>query len=97
MTTTEDKRVEKVFKKFLNKNKHFKQSFDPVNYDVAVVFDKKDLKKFHMVVCDDFRAINIGIPDDSCVIFYLKHTNPHDSRKASRGYISRAQEKRISL
>ena len=54
MTTTEDKRVEKVFKKFLNQNKHFKQSFDPVNFDVALVFDKKDLKKFYMAVRNDF-------------------------------------------
>ena len=93
MTTTEDKRVEKVFKKFLNQNKHFKQSFDPVNFDVALVFDKKDLKKFYMAVRNDFRETNLSIPNDSCIVFYLKNTNPHDSRKTSRGYISRVQEK----
>ena len=93
MTTPEDKRIEKVFKNFLKQNKHFKQSFDTVNFDVAVVFDKKDLKKFYMVVRNDFRETDIGIPNDSCVIFYLKNTNPHDSRKTSRGYISRVQEK----
>ena len=93
MTTPEDKRVEKVFKKFLKQNKHFKQSFDRVNYDVAVVFNKKDLKKFYMAVHNDFRGTNIGTPNDSCVVFYLKNTNPHDSRKTSRGYVSRVQEK----
>ena len=93
MATPEDKRVEKVFKNFLKQNKHFKQSFDPVNFDVALVFNKKDLKRFYMVVCNDLRETNLSIPNDSCIVFYLKNTNPHDSKKTSRGYISGVQEK----
>ena len=93
MTTTEDKRVEKILKNFLNQNKHFKQSFDSVNFDVALVFNKEDLKRFYMFVRNDLRETNLNIPNDSRIVFYLKNTNPHDSRKTSRGYISRVREK----
>ena len=93
MTTPEDKRVEKYLKKFLKQNKQFKQSFDPANFDVAVIFDKKDLKKFYIAVHNDLRETNIDTPNDSCAVFYLKNTNPHDGRKASRGFIARVQEK----
>ena len=97
MTTPEDKRIEKVFKIFLKQNKHFKQTFDTVNFDVAIVFDKKDLKKFYIAVRNDFRETDIGIPNDSYVIFYLKNTNPHDSRKTSRGYINRVVQENERL
>ena len=46
-----------------------------------------------MAVHNDLRGTNLGVPNDSCVVFYLKNTNPHDSRKTSRGYVSRVQEK----
>ena len=93
MTTPEDKRVEKVFKSFLKQNKHFKETSDSVNYDVAVVFNKKDLKNFYMAVHNDLKGTDLGEPNDSCVVFYLKNTNPHDSRKTSRGFVSRVQER----
>ena len=32
-------------------------------------------------------------PDDSCKIVYLKNSNPHDSKKATRGYVSRVTQK----
>ena len=46
-----------------------------------------------MVVHNDLRETKLTEPNDSCVIFYLKNTNPHDGRRASRGFISRVEEK----
>ena len=93
MTTPEDKRIKKVFKKFLKQHKQFKETSDIINYDVAVVFDKTDLKTFYVVIHNDFRETNLTESDDSYIIFYLKNTNPHDVRRASRGFISRVEEK----
>ena len=93
MTTPEDKRIKKVFKRFLKQHKQFKEASDPKDYDVAVIFDKTNLKTFYMAVHNDLRETNLTEPNDSCVVFYLKNTNPHDGRRASRGFISRVEEK----
>ena len=93
MATPEDKRIKKVFKRFLKQHKQFKEVSDPKDYDVAVIFDKTNLKTFHMVIHNDFRETNLTESDDSCIIFYLKNTNPHDGRRPSRGFISRVEEK----
>ena len=93
MTTPEDKRIKKVFKKFLKQHKQFKETSDIINYDVAVVFDKTNLKTFYVVIHNDFKETNLTESDDSYIIFYLKNTYPHDGRRTSRGFISRVEEK----
>ena len=93
MATPEDKRIKKILKRFLRSHKQFKEVTDPDNCDIVLIFDKTNLNSFYTVVRNDFRKENPPEPDDSCVIVYLKNTNPHDGRKTTRGYIRRSAEK----
>ena len=93
MTTPEDKRIKKKLKRFLKQHKQFKEVPDLDSCDIVLIFEKAKLNAYYLVVRNDFREEPPPNSDDSCVVFYLKNTNPHDGRKSTRGYISRVSEK----
>ena len=100
MATTEElaknKRIKNFLKDFFKVHKQFKEVSDASNCDAILIFDKTKLKSCHIVVYNEVKKDNPPPdPDDSCKIVYLKNSNPHDSRKATRGYVRRVTQKFI--
>ena len=95
MTTTEDKRIKKFIKNFFKLHKQFKEVSYSSKPDAALIYKKNDLTSHHIVI---FNEVNKTPPEDDededgWGVVYLKNTNPHDSRKASRGYVKRVVQK----
>ena len=91
MATTEElakeKQIKKILKDFFKFNKHFKEAPVITNCDAILIFNKNDLKSYHIVVCNETEK-HTDLPpvdDDSCKLVYLKNTNTHDSKKTTRG------------
>ena len=95
MTTPEDKRIKNFLKIFFKLHKQFKEVSDASNCDAILIFDKTKLKSYHIVICNEIKKDDPPDQDDSCKIVYLKNSNPHDSRKATRGYVRRVTQKFI--
>ena len=94
MTTPTDKRIKKFLKDFFKVHKQFKETSEPDTCDAVLLFDKTNLKTYHIVVCNDVtKSTNPPEPDDSCTVIFLKNSNPHDSRKTTRGYVRRSTQK----
>ena len=87
----QEKRVKKFLKKFFKEYNHFEPTTDLSSFDAVLILDKADLKTFHVVLRCDFDMGN-DYPESmgSCEVIYLKNTNPHDSRKTSRGFVMRS-------
>ena len=95
MTTTEDKRIKKFIKNFFKLHKQFKEVSYSSKPDAVLLYKKNDLTSHHIVI---FNEVNKTPPEDDededgWGVVYLKNTNPHDSRKASRGYVKRVVQK----
>ena len=89
MTTQEDKLIKKFINKFFNCHKQFKETSCYSKPDAALLYKKNDLT-FHQIII--FNEVKKNPPEDiedGWDIVYLKNTNPHDSRRASRGYVRR--------
>ena len=98
MATTEelakDKLIKDFLKKFFKVHKQFKETSESDTYDAVLLFDKTNLKSYHIVVRNELnKTTNPPEPDDSFIVIYLKNTNPHDSRKSTRGYVRRVTQK----
>ena len=98
MATTEelakDKRVKNFLKDFFKVHKQFKETFEPETCDAVLLFDKTNLKSYHIVIRNELnKTANTPEPDDSCTVIFLKNSNPHDSRKATHGYVRRKTQK----
>ena len=98
MATTEelakDKRIKNFLKDFFKVHKQFKEVSDASNCDAILLFDKTNLKSYHIVIRNELnKSTNPPEPDDSCIVIYLKNNTPHDSRKATRGYVRRVTQK----
>ena len=95
MTTPEDKRIKIFLKNFFKLHKQFKEVSDASNCYAILIFDKTKLKSYHIVIRNEIKKDDPPDPDDSCKIVYLKNSNPHDSKKATRGYVRRVTQKFI--
>ena len=95
MTTEQgDKKIKKFIKNFFKQHKQFKEVSCSSKPDAALLYKKNDLTFHHIVI---FNEVNKNTPEDieedGWGVVYLKNTNPHDSRKASRGYVGRVVQK----
>ena len=97
MTTAEDKRrsIKKFIKIFFKHHSQFKEVSYSSKPDAVLLYKKDDLTFHHIVI---FNEVKKTLPEDDededgWGAVYLKNTNPHDSRKASRGYVRRVVQK----
>ena len=93
MTTPEDKRIKKFIKNFFKQHKLFKEVSCSSQPDAALLYKKNDLTFHHIII---FNEVNKNPPEDiedGWGVVYFKNTNPHDSRKVSRGYVERVVRK----
>ena len=95
MTTPEDKRIKKFIKNFFKLHKQFKEVSYSSKPDAALLYQKNDLTSHHIII---FNEVNKTPPEDNEYedgwgVVYFKNTNPHDSRKASHGYVKRVVKK----
>ena len=90
MTTPEDKRIKKFIKNFFKHHNQFKEVSYSSKPDAALLYKKNDLTFHHIII---FNEVKKTPPEDGWGVVYLKNTNPHDSRKASRGYVRRVVQK----
>ena len=54
---------------------------------------KNDLTSHYITVFNEVNKTPSEDDEDGWGVVYLKNTNPHDSRKASRGYVRRVVQK----
>ena len=95
MTTPEDKRIKKFIKNFFKQHKQFKEVSYSSKPDAALLYKKNDLTSHHIII---FNEVKKTPPEDNEYedgwgVVYFKNTNPHDSRKASHGYVKRVVKK----
>ena len=96
MTTPAEKKIKIFLKYFFKAHKQFKETSEAETCDAVLIFNKDDLKSYHIVVCNELnKTANPPEPDDSCTVIFLKNSNPHDSRKATLGYVRRVTQKFI--
>ena len=93
MTTPEDKRIKKFLKIFFKLHKQFKEVSYSSKPDAALLYKKNDLTSHHIVIFNEVKKTLPVDDEDGWGVVYFKNTNPHDSRKASRGYVSRVVQK----
>ena len=94
MTTPAEKKIKKFLKDFFKVHKQFKEVSEQTNCDAVLIFNKDDLKSYHIVVRNELnKTTNPPEPDDSCTVIFLKNSNPHDSRKATLSYVRRITQK----
>ena len=95
MTTPEDKRIKKFIKNFFKLHKQFKEVSYSSKPDAVLLYKKNDLTSHHIII---FNEVKKTSPEDNEYedgwgVVYFKNTNPHDSRKASHGYVKRVVKK----
>ena len=95
MTTEQgDKKIKKFIKNFFKQHKQFKEVSHSSKPDAALLYKKNDLTFHHIAI---FNEVNKNPPEDieedGWGVVYLKNTNPHDSRKATHGYVGRVVKK----
>ena len=54
---------------------------------------KNDLTSHHIIIFNEVIKTLPEYNEDGWGVVYLKNTNPHDSRKASNGYVRRVVQK----
>ena len=54
---------------------------------------KNDLTSNYITIFNEVKKTPPEDDEDGWGVVYLKNTNPHDSRKASRGYVRRVVQK----
>ena len=89
MTTQEDKLVKKIIDKFFKCHKQFKEASCYSRPDAALLYKKDNLTFHKIIIFDEANKNPQEYNKDGYDIIYLKNTNPHDSRKASQGYVRR--------
>ena len=93
MTTPEDKRIKKFIKNFFKQHKLFKEVSYSSQPDAALLYKKNDLTFHHIIIFNEVKKAPPEDIEDGWGIVYFKNTNPHDSRKASHGYVRRVVQK----
>ena len=93
MATPEDKRIKKFLKKFFKLHKQFKEVSYSSKPDAVLIYKKDNLTFHHIVIFNEVKKTPPEDDEDGWGAVYLKNTNPHDSRKASRGYVRRVVQK----
>ena len=95
MATPEDKRIKKFIKNFLKLHKQFKEVSYSSKPDAALLYKKNDLTSHHIIIFNEVKKTppEDNEDEDGWGVVYFKNTNPHDSRKASRGYVKRVVQK----
>ena len=95
MTTPEDKRIKKFIKNFFKHHKQFKKVSYSSKPDAALLYKKNDLTSHHIIIFNEVNKTprEDNENEDGWGVVYFKNTNPHDSRKASRGYVGRVVKK----
>ena len=82
------KRIEKEVKKFLKINKTFKQVKTFEEATAVLVFLKSNLSQFNIILKEEVNNKELfDNPLEDIVQIYLKHTNPHDRKNATMGFI----------
>ena len=54
---------------------------------------KNDLTFHHIIIFNEVKKTPPEDNEDGWGVVYFKNTNPHDSRKASHGYVKRVVQK----
>ena len=93
MTTAEDKRIKKFIKNFFKHHNQFKEVSYSSKPDAALLYKKNDLTSNYITIFNEVKKTPPEDDEDGWGVVYLKNTNPHDSRKASRGYVRRVVQK----
>ena len=93
MTTPEDKRIKKFIKNFFKQHKQFKEVSYSSKPDAALLYKKNDLTSYHIIMFNEIKKTPQEDIEDGWGVVYFKNTNPHDSIKASRGYVKRIVQK----
>ena len=93
MTTPEDKRIKNFLKFFFKVHKQFKEVSYSSKPDAVLLYKKDDLTFHHIVIFNKVKKTPPEDDEDGWGVVYLKNTNPHDSRKASHGYVRRVVQK----
>ena len=94
MTTPEDKRIKKFIKNFFKQHKQFKEVSYSSKPDAALLYNKNNLISHHIIIFnDEVKKTPPEDIEDGWGVVYFKNTNPHDSRKASHGYVRRVVQK----
>ena len=94
MTTPEDKRIKKFIKNFFKQHKLFKEVSYSSKPDAALLYNKNNLISHHIIIFnDEVKKTPPEDIEDGWGVVYFKNTNPHDSRKASHGYVRRVVQK----
>ena len=93
MTTQEDKLIKKFINKFFKCHKQFKEASYSSKPDAAILYKKNDLTFHHIVIFNEVNKIPPEDNEDGWGVLYFKNTNPHDSKKATHGYIQRVVKK----
>ena len=93
MTTAEDKRIKKFIKNFFKLHNQFKEVSYSSKPDAALLYKKNDLTSHYITIFNEVKKTPPEDDEDGWGVVYLKNTNPHDSRKASRGYVRRVVQK----
>ena len=95
MTTAEDKRIEKFIKNFFKHHSQFKEVSYSSKPDAVLLYKKDDLSSHHIVIFNEVKKAPPQDDDDedNWGAVYLKNTNSHDSRKATRGYVRQVVQK----
>ena len=93
MTTADDKRIKKFLKDFFKYHSQFKEVPYSSKPDAVLVYKKNDLTFHKIVILNEVRKKPLPEGDGDWVAVYLKNSNPHDSRKTTRGYVRRSIKK----
>ena len=91
MATTEelakDKRIKNFLKDFFKLHKQFKEVSYSSKPDAVLLYKKDNLTFHHIVIFNEVKKTPPEDDEDGWGVVYLKNTNPHDSRKATYGYV----------
>ena len=86
-----DFEVEKIVKKFLKRNKQFKRVANKEQATAMFVFNREDLLNYSFLCIEKIDNDILNNEYDGITKIYVKHTNPHDRRNATIGYIRRSR------
>ena len=84
-----DKQINKTGKQFLKINKAFKQVKTFEEATAVIVFFKSNLSQFNIILKEEVNNKKLfdNPLEDICAKIYLKHTNPHDRKNTTMGFI----------
>ena len=81
-----EKRIENIKNKFLKHNRKYRLVETKDKAHAFLVLNRNDLSTFHLI-SDEEETISKLENTPELVVFLLKNTNPHDSRKTTNGDI----------